>query len=90
MRLIIALLVLVFVGLQSRLWFGAGSWEQIVSLERDLAEQTAINDRLAARNDRLAAEIYDLKHGLDAVEQRARTELGLIKSNETFYLIVDD
>lgn len=90
MRLIIALLLLTLIGLQSRLWFGAGSWAQIVSLQRDLASQTVINQGLAARNDLLSTEIYDLKHGLGAVEQRARSELGLIKSNETFYLIIDD
>lgn len=90
MRLIIALLLLILIGLQSRLWFGVGSWEQIVSLQRELAAQTVINDGLSERNKRLATEIFDLKNGLGAVEQRARTELGLIKSNETFYLIIDD
>ena len=90
MRLAIALLLLMLIGLQSRLWLGAGSWEQIVSLQRELAAQTVINEGLAARNDRLATEIFDLKNGFGAVEQRARSELGLIKSNETFYLIIDD
>lgn len=90
MRWIIVLLLLVFFSLQFRLWFGAGSWEEIVALERKLSEQQKINQQLMDRNKMLSIEILDLKQGLKVLEERARSELGLIKENETFYLIVDD
>lgn len=83
------LLLFVF-GLQYRLWFGAGSWEQIVQLERDIEAQSAKNSQLSSRNSVLENEVRELKSGMDSVEQRARSELGLIKQGETFYLIIDD
>ena len=89
MRWILILLLLFFFGLQYRLWLGAGSWEQIVSLERDIEQQTQINDLLDNRNQLLDAEVKDLKNGLDSVEERARSDLGLIKEGETFYLLLD-
>ena len=89
MRWIIAILSILFVSLQWRLWLGPGSWEQIVELERELEQQQAINQRFADRNDVLASEIYDLKYGLQGIEERARSDLGLIKQGETFYLLVD-
>lgn len=89
MRGILVLLVLMLLGLQYRLWFGQGSWEQIVSLEREIAQQQAINGRLKNRNKLLENEVRDLKNGLESVEERARTELGLIKQGETFYLLID-
>ncbi len=90
MRWIIILLLLFFAGLQYRLWIGAGSWAQIVSLERDIENQSAINNRLRDRNHILEVEVRDLKNGMDSVEEHARSELGLIKKGETFYLLVDD
>ena len=77
------------IALHSRLWFGPGSWEQIVELEREIAQQQAVNQRLEDRNQLLASEVHDLKNGLHSVEQRARSELGLIKQGETFYMLVD-
>jgi cell division protein FtsB len=90
MRWLTILLSCFLLGLQVRLWLGAGSWEQIVALERDLEQQRTHNERLAERNNLLALEIHSLKFGLEAVEERARSELGLIKQGETFYLIVDE
>ena len=89
MRWILALLIVAFVGLQYRLWIGDGSWEQIVELEREIEVQREINERLENRNAILESEIRDLKNGLESVENRARTELGLIKKGETFFLIDD-
>lgn len=90
MRWILILLLFFLAGLQYRLWVGQGSWEQIVSLERDIEQRTLINERLRDRNKVLEHEVRDLKNGMDSVEERARSELGLIKKGETFYLIVDD
>ncbi|MFA7554081.1 MAG: cell division protein FtsB [Spongiibacteraceae bacterium] len=89
MRWILTVLLLILIGLQYRLWIGQGSWEQIVSLEREIEQQQAINERLKSRNKRLDNEVRDLKNGLESVEERARTELGLIKQGETFYLLID-
>ncbi|ARN72751.1 cell division protein FtsB [Oceanicoccus sagamiensis] len=89
MRWILTLLVVILIGLQYRLWFGQGSWEQIVSLERELEQQHLVNQRLRDRNQVLENEVRDLKNGLESVEERARSELGLIKEGETFYLLID-
>lgn len=90
MRWILTLLIVIFIALQYRLWFGQGSWEQIISLERELEEQDLINQRLRDRNEVLENEVRDLKSGLESVEERARSELGLIKDGETFYLLIDE
>jgi cell division protein FtsB len=76
--------------LQFRLWTGTGSWEQIASLRRDIAEQKKVNSDLMQRNERLYGEVRSLKDDLDSIEERARNDMGLIKSDETFYLIVDE
>ena len=90
MRWIILLLLLCFVGLQYRLWIGDGSWEQITSLQRDIEKQQATNERQKSRNRILENDVRDLKSGLGSVEERARSELGLIKEGETFYILDDD
>ncbi|MGK0501207.1 MAG: cell division protein FtsB [Oceanicoccus sp.] len=90
MRLILLLLLMLLAALQYRLWFGQGSWEQIVSLEREIEEQQLINQRQKDRNGVLEDEVRDLKSGMESVEERARSDLGLIKKDETFYLIVED
>lgn len=89
MRWILILIVIILIGLQYRLWFGQGSWEQIVSLNRELQQQRLFNQRLRARNQVIENEVRDLKSGLESVEERARSELGLIKEGETFYLLID-
>ena len=68
--------------------FGDNSRAELKSIARDVAEQEAINAELQARNEALAVEVLDLKTGLEAVEERARSELGLIATGETFYMIV--
>jgi cell division protein FtsB len=90
MRWILILLLIMLAGLQYRLWIGQGSWADVAALERDLVEQKSLNKRLNERNEVLEKEIRDLKTGLSGVEERARSELGLIKKDETFYLIVED
>jgi cell division protein FtsB len=89
-RRLLFLLLAILGMLQVRLWSGAGSWEQIASLRRDIAIQKDTNSELQLRNERLYGEVRSLKHDLDSIEERARNDMGLIKSDETFYLIVDE
>ena len=89
MRWILILLLIVVAGLQYRLWVGPGSWAQIVALENDIEQQQMTNQGLRERNKIVEVEVFDLKNGMDAVEERARRDLGLIKEGETFYMFVD-
>ena len=90
MKLLIAVIILILLGLQLRLWVGTGSYADIARLNDEVEKQSAENAILEARNDELYREVNDLKTGMDAIEERARSELGLIKKGETFYLIVED
>jgi cell division protein FtsB len=72
-----------------QLWFGANSYATLTALQVQVTQQRAQNAELNQRNQRLTAEVTDLKQGLAAIEERARLELGLIKRNEVFYQIVD-
>jgi len=89
MRWLNICLLLLLVGLQGRLWIGAGSLAQVATLNRDIEQQRQHNEQLLNRNRLLEGEVVSLKTGFDAVEERARNELGMIKRGETFYLIVD-
>jgi len=88
MKYVIGMLLLVLVLLQIRLWRGEGSLSDIERLEGEIASQAEANKGLEARYG-LLGEVSDLKTGLDSVEEHARSELGLIKQGETYYLIVD-
>ena len=70
------------------LWLGKGSWTRVWELDRQLAEHKAGTARLKARNDSIDAEVRDLKQGFDALEERARSELGMIKKDEVFFQVV--
>ena len=83
------LLVIVLVGLQYRIWVGEGSLAEISALKKKIAEQERVNAELRDRNALLRAEVEDLKQGLEAVEERARTDLGMIKENETFFQLAE-
>jgi cell division protein FtsB len=84
--LTIALIVLVVL-VQYPLWFGKGGWLKVWELDQQVKTQKETNAKLKARNDALDAEVRDLKSGTDAIEERARAELGMIKSDETFVQI---
>lgn len=88
MRALIAILLLIFVLLQFKLWFGEGGFSDVARLEERVAEQALKNEELLQLNNELEAEVEDLRERLDAVEERARSELGLIKEDEEFYQIV--
>jgi cell division protein FtsB len=87
MRLLMVVLAVVLVLLQARLWLSNGGLREVWRLETEVARRVEDNGRLAARNTALEAEVRDLKQGLAAAEERARTELGMIHSDETFYQI---
>ena len=88
-RLLLALLVVLLVVLQFRLWVGEGSLAEVYTLKREIATQQQELERLRKRNDALRAEVADLKRGLDAVEERARNDLGMIRDQEVFYQVVE-
>lgn len=87
-KVLIFILIVLLVLLQYRLWFGEGSVRNIVNLKQQVAQQQAKNKNLAQRNKALIAEVQDLKSGHEAIEERARNELGMVKKGETFYQIV--
>lgn len=89
MRALIALAAVLLVTLQVDLWFGDGSVPAVWRLQAAIADQQAENAALRARNAALAAEVADLKRGLEAVEQRAREELGMIREGEVFYRVIE-
>ena len=82
-------LVFLLLTLQYRLWVGEGSLAELWQLKEKGVEQEAVNARLRERNELLKAEVTDLKQGLDAIEERARTDLGMIKEHESFYQLAD-
>lgn len=88
MRVLLAILLLILILLQLKMWFGEGGFSDVRRLEQRVEEQTKENEALAQRNRELRAEVEDLRQGLGAVEERARSELGLIKENEEFYQVV--
>jgi cell division protein FtsB len=87
-RVLIAALALVFIGLQYRLWLSDDGVQEVSRLRTQIEEQQQENERLRERNRTLAAEVQDLKKGTTAIEERARTDLGMIGKSETFYQVV--
>jgi cell division protein FtsB len=87
MRFLMVVLAVVLVLLQARLWLSNGGLREVWRLETEVTRRSEDNARLAARNSALEAEVRDLKQGLAAAEERARTELGMIQDGETFYQI---
>lgn len=89
-RIFIGLLLVVILSLQARLWTGQGSLAHVSGLKEQVELRTAANESKMQRNEILKAEIKDLREGLEAVEDIARSELGLIKKGETFFLLVEE
>lgn len=88
-RWLIVVLMVLLAGLQYRLWSGDGVAIRARGLEQSVVEQRERNRLLRSRNDALAAEVEGLKQGNDAVEERARSELGLVLPGEVFYRIIE-
>jgi cell division protein FtsB len=89
MRTIHHILLGLLLIVQYPLWFGNGSAVAAWRLHQQVRAQKTENGRLAERNQALIAEVIDLKHGLDAIEERARAELGMVKQGETFFQVVE-
>jgi cell division protein FtsB len=89
MRALTFTLAALLVAIQYPLWLGKGGWVRVWEHDRQLAAQREKNDALQARNAALDAEVRDLKQGLEAVEERARFELGMIREDEVFFQLVD-
>jgi cell division protein FtsB len=88
-KIAVGLLIVLLVLLQYKLWFGDGNLVDVWHLQQSIATQKQENAKLRERNAALEAEVKDLKQGMQAVEERARSELGMIKKGETFYQIVE-
>lgn len=88
-RALIVLLLILLAGLQYRLWFGEANILEVRQLRADIERQVEENDRLILRNHQLEAEVRDLRNGLSAIEERARSGQGMIKQGETFYQLIE-
>ncbi|NNJ95014.1 MAG: cell division protein FtsB [Halobacteria archaeon] len=89
MKPVVILLLLLLVYLQYRLLIGDGNLPEVIQLGNEVEAQREENIRLRERNDALDAEVRDLQQGLDAIEEHAREDLGMVKDGETFYQIVE-
>jgi len=89
MRLLALVLVLLIAAVQWPLWAGKGGWIRVWELDQQVKAQRRANDALRARNAALEAEVRDLKNGFDAIEERARSELGMIAQDEVFFQLVE-
>ena len=90
MKVLTLILAALIVLLQYPLWLGKGSWLKVWEVDQQLITQRETNEKLKSRNGALDAEVRDLKQGYDAVEERARNELGMIRQDETFFQIMED
>ncbi len=89
MRVLNTVLIITLVILQYRMWLGESGFRQILDLQAKIAQQQSINSELLARNKQIAAEVLNLQEGTEGIEEYARSQLGMIKPQETFYLIID-
>jgi cell division protein FtsB len=90
MKLLALLLVTLIALLQYPLWLGKGSWLRVWDVDQQLRAQRETNLKLQSRNAALDAEVRDLKQGFDAIEERARSELGMIRQDEIFFQVLDN
>lgn len=88
MKILAAVLLALLLVLQYRLWLGDGGMREVAQLRSEITKQQAENDQLRERNRTLTAEVQDLKKGTVAIEERARTDLGMVGQRETFYQVV--
>jgi cell division protein FtsB len=88
MRALVIALGVLLVAVQWPMWFGKGGWLRVWELQRNLELQHAANATLLARNAELAAEVRSLKEGREAIEERARFQLNMIRSDEVFFQLV--
>lgn len=89
MKTLAAVLLVILLILQFRLWVGEGSVAELRQLQSRVQAQQLENEQLRERNTALEIEVLNLKEGLEAVEERARNDLGMIRDDETFYLVIE-
>jgi cell division protein FtsB len=89
MRVLALVLVVLIAAIQTPLWFGQGGWLTVRELDDRLQTQREANERARARNATLEAEVRDLKQGFEAIEERARHELGMVRRDEVFFRIME-
>ncbi|MDH3281654.1 MAG: cell division protein FtsB [Gammaproteobacteria bacterium] len=89
-KTVLGVLLVLLVVLQYRFWLGEHGWVKLKDVRQLVGLQKQENEGLRARNERLHAEVIDLKKGTDALEERARSNLGLVKEGETFYQVIED
>lgn len=89
MKYLTFIFVTLILALQYPLWLGKGGWINVISLQKQIDQQLKVNELIKSENDILLAVVQDLKNGTDVIEGKARFDLGLIKKNETFFLIID-
>lgn len=90
MRWLTLIFVALIAALQYPLWLGKGSWLRVWEVDHAATQQKEINQKLRARNASLDAEVRDLKQGYDAIEERARSELGMVKRDEIFFQVLEE
>ena len=90
MKLLTLALLGLIVLLQHPLWLGKGSWLRVWEVDQQVRAQRDTNQKMTLRNAALDAEVRDLKQGFDAIEERARSELGMIKRDEIFFHVLDN
>ncbi len=89
MKLIVAILFVLLIWLQYKLWLGDGGIPEVLELEQEIETVQAEVNTLQERNKALNAEVMDLKKGIEAIEERARSEMGMIKKDEIYYQVID-
>ena len=89
MKFLTFIFVTLILALQYPLWLGKGGWLNVISLQKQIDQQLKVNELIKSENDILLAVVQDLKNGTDVIEGKARYDLGLIKKNDTFFLIID-
>jgi cell division protein FtsB len=87
LRWLAFIFIALILALQYPMWLGKGGWLQVHETDRQLAVQREANEKLKARNEALDADVRDLKTGSEAIEERARSELGMIKPDEVFFQV---
>ena len=88
LKIVVILLALLFTALQYHLWFGEGSWPRAQAMREKFELQMSENEKLQQSNAVMEAEVLDLKTGLDAIEERARADLGLVRQGDMYFQII--
>lgn len=90
MKALTLIFVILIALLQYPLWLGKGSWLWVWNLSQQIEQEKESNEKLKSRNNSMDAEVHDLKQGYAAIEERARSELGMVKQDEVFYQLIDE